>query len=207
MKTKHHGTSASGKPPRATRKSREMDIDLVCGTLTHSVVARILTLEAEGAIVDDGFMLLLEQSAAIINAAPGLGAHRARVGMRVTTAAGSYLARYRPGPDVAFVGTEVPVKGGRIDIAWRHPHLGTFFDEIKTSRHPQAVLAGDDLEQVSRYVRSGVVLHGSRFAGVRYIPLLNPSGAQFVHLTSGQIEVGPLADSVLDISALKGLAS
>lgn len=190
--------------PRRTRKQRDMDIDMICGTLTHRLTAAMLHLEqSDPGALRDYESALLENANAIVDAEPGLGAHRSRTNMRVVTAAAQYLRRYRPGAQVTFIGTEVGLPDGRVDIAWEHPTMGIFFDEMKTTRHHETRLVGEHLDQVERYVWAGRARYGSQFAGVRYIPLLNPANARWVTPIGDDIEVAPLAGTPLDFSTLR----
>jgi hypothetical protein len=192
--------------PRLSRKQRDMDIDLICGTLTHRLTARMLNLEqSDPGALNDYEAVLLEQANAIVTAEPGLGTHRSRTNMRVVTAAAQYLRRYRPNSQVLFIGTEVMVPDGRVDIAWEHPTLGVFFDELKTTRHHETRLVGGHLDQVEGYVWSGVARYGSRFAGVRYIPLLHPANARWVTARGDDVEVAQLGGTPVDFSALRGM--
>ena len=191
-----------GSAPRGSRTGKvatDMETDAIVGTLTHQLVARFLdiqaTLEAQGDT--DVPTALIEAGASLVAAVDGLGSHRSRVRLRVITSAGQYFHRFRPPATVTFLGTEVNVREGVVDIAWQHPTLGVFFDELKTSRRCTGPISPDVDDQLRRYARSGADQLGDRFIGVRYIPLLNPAGSMLVGPRDGDITMTPLSATPL----------
>lgn len=204
MSTKHRASKSAKSAVTLTQTDGTPvlpTLDQVAGRLTHSLIAVALTFLASGQ-VDDLPMLLLREGALVVNAEPGLGAHRSRVRIRVVTAAGRYLHQYRPLAPVTFQGAEEPVDGGRVDLAWLHPTVGVFYDEVKTTRH-HGSLSARDRDQLKRYATAGTSAHGTRFAGVRYLPLLNPAGAQLATLDErGGLVLAPLASTPLAFGPL-----
>lgn len=190
--------SPSG-PRRLGRNQVDMEIDSVVGSLTHRLVGQVLEDAACGSISRAGDLAgaIIGLGAELIAARPDLGPHAARVRMRVITAAGQYLQRYRPGGEVEFLGTEVPVRDGIVDIAWRHPQVGVFFDELKTNRRYHECLTPAAQEQLERYARSGAAEYGHRFYGVRYIPLLNPNAAVVAQAEGSAVTITPLSQTPL----------
>lgn len=95
-----------------------------------------------------------------------------------------YLARYAPGPDARYLGTEIAYdlegERGRIDLAWLVPDLGVVIDEIKTQSWTNLAVDDEMLAQVHRYRRFGISEWGDAFAGVRFLPLRFPSEMRFV---------------------------
>lgn len=197
----------SSSKPRLTRKRRDMDIDSTCGTLTHQLVASILTLEysSGGAALSD--TLIIERANEIVRNTQHLGSHGPRILMRVATASAVYLKRYRPSSECVFAGAEVVTGDGRVDLAWCDPTDHIFFDELKTSRRPESTLGGKHLEQVSRYAQDGRRAHGNRFLGVRYIPLLNPAGARWISPAGDRVAVSDLASSPFPFAVCAGVLS
>lgn len=98
----------------------------------------------------------------------------------ISSNANVYLTQHAPDADAQFLGAEVPVEGGRIDLAWFVPDLGVVIDELKTVR--QVHLHADNLgiQQCHRYVDAGVKEWGDLFAGVRYLPLAHPDQALYI---------------------------
>lgn len=188
---------------------------MMCGSLTHALIARMLARESypggDPAAFEDAILL---EARELLAANRSLGTHRARSHIRIVTAAGQYLHRYRPGPAATFYGSEVTLGQGRVDLLWHHPSVGVFADEVKTTRHTTADLPASHVDQVARYARDGWYRFGTGFAGVRYLPLLHPSSARWVsvdvdehahEVDGGQVGVvvRPLAGSPLDVTALR----
>ena len=115
-----------------------------------------------------------------------------------------YLTRFAPVPSCEFIGAEVDVDNGQVDLVWRHADGRVFFDELKTNRvqvdvQPTGVLA----EQSSRYASAGRRRFGDAFAGVRIVPVLYPSRALLASEVDGAVRIRPLAESPLAIDALR----
>lgn len=194
---------------RVWKARSDVETDAVVGTLTHRLVAAVLREQQEGAVPvgSDVAAALIEMGSGVVAAVPDLGSHRSRVRLRVITCAGQYLNRFRPPVDVEFVGSEVPVREGVVDLVWRHPTLGVFFDELKTTRRAAATLSPTAAEQVRRYARSGVAEWGEVFAGVRFIPLLHPASALLAVPAGEDVDLVPLAGSALSTCSIVGWAA
>ncbi len=141
------------------------------GDRTHRICALVL---ATGIETDR-----LERTGQIVGAARQvLSQHpigrRARAALvECSSAAACYINRFAPGDDWEFLGSEVQLGDGRIDLGFRH--RGTdqrLIDEIKVGmgRHLDASLR----PQVDRYVDAGVEKWGDAFAGVRMCALSAP---------------------------------
>lgn len=98
----------------------------------------------------------------------------------IASNANAYLTQYAPGPDANFLGAEIEVEGGRIDLAWFVPDLGIVVDEIKTVRQVHLRTDNPGIAQCHRYVDAGLAQWGDQFAGVRYLPLSHPADALFI---------------------------
>lgn len=86
--------------------------------------------------------------------------------------AAAYLRRYAPVEPWTLLGCEFDTGNGRVDLAWQHTDTGqVFYDEIKTTNRPVAVLPSEWLDQVARYAAAGADQHCDSFAGVRLVPL------------------------------------
>ena len=186
---------------RAQRWNR---IDSIAGSLTHRAVGMALqAIETTPEL--DPFDATLLAAEHISTWQPDLGSHHSRVLMRVVTATGVYLNRFRPGNEALYLGSELTYPGGRIDVAWRIPGVGVFFDEIKTSRH--VGVNPDDEEQLRRYGSFGRAEYGSDFLGIRYLPLLNPSRSLLANLIGDALKLTPLADSPIHFTRDPGRAA
>ncbi|MCL2612398.1 MAG: hypothetical protein FWD95_04105 [Nocardioidaceae bacterium] len=97
----------------------------------------------------------------------------------IASNANVYLTRYAPGPDAQFLGAEIPVGDGRIDLAWFIPDFGVLVDELKTVRQVHMHADNPGITQCHGYVDAGLAEWGDLFAGVRYLPLSIPSQALF----------------------------
>lgn len=104
----------------------------------------------------------------------------------IASNANVYLTQYAPDADAQFLGAEVPVEGGRIDLAWFVPDLGIVVDELKTVRQVHLHADNPGVSQCHRYVDAGVKEWGDLFAGVRYLPLAHPKQALFIDATGAE---------------------
>lgn len=111
---------------------------------------------------------------------------------QITSMAGAYLFTYAPGPDAEYIGAELAFDGGRIDLAWFIPDFGIVVDELKTTAWVRLGVDAKMLEQAQAYRVFGVAEWGDMFAGVRFLPLLNPHEARFIDPNGG---VARLTDS------------
>ena len=207
--THENGPETAAVDALHERARREMELDAVVGTLTHRLVAEMVHAQESGVIRNDDDLAttLIEYGSRIVYATPGLGSHRAKVRIRVVTLAGRYLQQFRPPPEVRFLGTEMTVDQGVVDIAWQHPDLGVFYDELKTTRHWSATHSPTTREQVERYVQSGVALHGDCFTGVRLIPMHHPQSAALATPDGSAVKYAPLSGSVLDFPSTLGVTA
>lgn len=96
-----------------------------------------------------------------------------RARTRVTALTLQYLREFLPPAPVVFLGTELAAGRGRVDLAWQHPTVGVWFDELKTWRHTQVGFDDDTWTQVHRYLDAGTTTYGETFAGLRLLTLGN----------------------------------
>lgn len=111
---------------------------------------------------------------------------------QISSMTGAYLFKYAPGPEAQYLGSEISFDGGRIDLAWSIPGFGVVIDELKTTAWVRLGVDATMLEQSQRYRTYGADKWDELFAGVRFLPLLNPHEARFIDSTG---TVHRLADS------------
>lgn len=160
------------KLPKELSGYRPQDVGLV----THATVA----------ILAPALPILNRDELAerVMDVAGGLlsgGNHNRRRVLMLTAAghAATYLRRFAPNEPWELLGCEFDTGSGVTDLAWRH--VGTnvvFFDELKTHNRPQSRIASRVMTQVKKQSMGGQEQFGSRFGGVRLIPLGS------LHLTS-----------------------
>lgn len=178
--------------PGASQTHNRTSWDSRLGMIAHRSIGEI-AVEAQALSLPERIVLVRSHVAGSMVNERNLG-RKDKATVRVIGLVSSYLRWYLPPIGVAFVGAEVVLGGGRVDLAWEHPISGVFFDELKTWRHHQATLDAETYAQVHRYLDAGLALHGERFAGVRLLTLGSTTGC--VAVTSrGSVE--PLAASAL----------
>lgn len=121
--------------------------------------------------------------------------------IRVASAVSTYLQRLRPLDGAEYLGAEIQVADGRIDLGWSHPTAGVFFDEIKSSQQSLIVRDKDTIAQCVKYIRAGLDLYGDNFAGVRLILLAARQASVWVDRHEN---FHPLGDSPLAVDLLRG---
>jgi hypothetical protein len=141
---------------------RDQSLDCEVGRRVHKLVG--LALER-----GEGPAALVSLSAEVFTSWPTTRALAPSARLKVVTAAAVYLGRCVP-EGYELVGVEEPVGGGVADLLWRK-RGGTriLIDEMKTGSSEPGDLAVS--LQVERLFRGGVAQWGSRFAGVRVLPL------------------------------------
>lgn len=142
------------------------------GRCAHTVIATVL---AEGLEAERGCRVqqILRVTREVLADYPIKARVRA-VLMECSTASATYLARFALPQGWYFLDSEIPLEGGRADIAYAHESDGrVLLDEIKTGRgrHGEARLR----TQIDRYVLAGRERWGSRFVGVRLCAVSQPS--------------------------------
>lgn len=147
------------------------------GSATHAAIAHVAA-EAQQVSPQTRSALLHDIVPTLVNDQRFGRLDRAR--LRVTSLATAYLTGYLPAPPAAFLGAEVRVAGGRVDLAWQREGIGAWFDEIKTWRTVPACLDEKTTSQIGRYLAGGQAMFGSSFAGVRLLLLGNSSSCLWV---------------------------
>jgi hypothetical protein len=79
----------------------------------------------------------------------------------------------------SFLGSEVHVGGGRVDLLWRHGS-SVLVDEVKTGSARQMRLARTST-QIDQYLSTGSEVWGEQFLGVRLLCLSDPGQSLFIH--------------------------
>lgn len=169
------------------------EVDRLTGTLTHQVVQTVLTKTWPRHLEQDLPLLVISEAVAAVKSSPTPGNQQRRTILRVASGASSYLVRYCPPAPVEFLGAEYPLEDGRLDLLWQCSDGLVIFDELKTSRH--AGISQADRAQVSEYALAGHRRFGAQFAGVRYLPLKQPQGAQLFTTDGRSVTERPLSDS------------
>ena len=180
-------STASPSRDRAARDSR-------VGVLVHRVIGEVA--DATRAMpLADAVRLVGEAAERLVPVQRGA----TRTRQQVASHAARYVTQFLPGPASEFLGAEVSVGRGRVDLAWSHPVHGVWFDEIKTWRHAGMAWDGATHDQIGRYVEAGRAMFGDQFAGVRLI--VTGHSQDSVHIDALG-EVTPLLRSTLAPRAL-----
>ncbi len=176
--------------------------DARLGAITHAIVGILAPLAVEMTAAERSSMLADLVRARVVGREFGrLDGPR----IRVTGLVSQYLSVFSLAAQAEFVGTEVGVAGGRVDLVWRHPDAGFVVDEVKTSRLvPRRGFDAETEDQVTRYVAAGITKWGSEFVGVRLITLGNRESC-LAFLPDGSVV--PLDRSPLSLRALAGRAA
>jgi len=99
----------------------------------------------------------------------------------------TYLWWMLPDPQWRYVGAELHLGAGRVDLAWADESDRIMFDEVKTGSTPVQVMGVR--RQVTAYRDAAKALHGPRFTGIRVLSLRDPRSSWWL---PAQGEAGPL---------------
>lgn len=179
----HQKDGMDGRSPRDTVE--RLSYDAKIGTITHDVIA-VVADPARGLDLEGRAVLVEEAVASRIRGQRDLG-RGDKTAIRVTGLVSQYLARFLPPDSAAFLGAEVAASGGRVDLAWRLPGFGAWFDELKTWRGTGEIFDDATMLQVYRYLDHGFDVYGDLFRGVRVVTLGNVHAARLV-TPSGAIQ-------------------
>lgn len=116
----------------------------------------------------------------------------------VTSVVIQYLTTDLP-KTARFLGAERPVAAGIVDLAWEHPTVGVFFDELKTWNHVPVPIDEATTAQLCRYLDAGIAEFGGAFRGVRLLTLRQRQHCQWYGPAG---EITPLRESPLSGQAL-----
>lgn len=166
-----HGRPTIGRRTSAAEPVQEHATAL--GSVAHQLIAELVTDLRDR-----------DEPAVLIDlwARAGRLATRERFGSRARAArisaagaAATYRRYFLPTPDWTILGVELPIDGGRVDIAWEGPGSVIVFDEIKLAfGRSRARGAGPTDRQVRGYLAHGEAAFGERFGGVRLLLLGAP---------------------------------
>ncbi len=109
-------------------------------------------------------------------AAPMSVNHGAR--QRAACAVASYFSRFFR-EEWQFVGAELGLDTGRVDLGWQTPTGQFVLDELKMGGLGDVVDDAATIAQVARYAEAAHARWGEQFAGVRLLPLTSPGRALF----------------------------
>ncbi|PKW25747.1 hypothetical protein [Phycicoccus duodecadis] len=146
--------------PTHERRNRDGRV----GVLVHRVIGEVVD-SARALPVTDALRMVGDTVERTVPATRGSAAIR----LRVQSHAARYVTHFMPGHECTFLGAEVRVERGRVDLAWSHPDHGVWFDEVKTWRHAGMSWDAQTWDQVDRYMKAGTAQFGARFAGVRLV--------------------------------------
>ncbi len=154
------------------------------GIAAHAVVAEALS----AGTVPSGTQLLKMARRHLVDV-PG----PARLGLaqQVATCVSRYLRFERPPGPWRFIGAEIRLGSGRVDLVWAAPDGRVLIDELKTGSG--FILTSSVTQQLVRYAADGRDVYGHAFAGVRCVLPFAPDRSLFVD-ASGRCT--PLAHTV-----------
>jgi len=143
------------------------------GRLEHALVA---TLAARFPVDDETVDQTVE---ALVRASVQAPVHRIGLRARLRSTWWRYADAFPPSSGSRFLGSEVAVPGGRLDLLWRSPSGLLFADENKTG----ALLYPLDrpaVGQARRQLQGALVTYGAEFAGIRILSFAAPWESLFL---------------------------
>lgn len=165
-------------PAKRSKADPDERFDILVGDRAHRTIGHVLAgaplPESRAAFA----MRVLDATREVIDAHPAATDRKRALLIGTSTYASAYLRRFKPNPPWLFVGSEVTVATGRVDLVFQNEQTAEFIvDEIKAgaSRAGQTTAR----EQVLRYIAGGVEAWGSFFIGVRLLWLASPHSSQF----------------------------
>lgn len=157
--------------------TRSAQYDSRVGALTHRVLAE--NMAALRGLAAAQQRKVLRQAADALPVNRNLG-RQDKAKFTVDGYCIQYLKHHLPPGDVKFLGGEVTLGTGRVDLLWRTPDAYVFADEIKTSRQPVNDIDTRIQDQIRRYLLAGRSRYGSHFLGIRLLSLGNALGCQWL---------------------------
>lgn len=152
---------------RDETRARSMTV----GHIIHAIVAEMLR---HGRGLDKELLAECVREATSQFAPIERRAHK----MRIAGCVFGYFRRLLPPEQWLFIGAEINLGNGRIDLLWTNSSDQIMIDELKTGHSP-FLGAGRAEDQISRYVADGVSQWGKKFIGVRVLVPLNPQSSIF----------------------------
>ncbi|MGZ6771748.1 MAG: PD-(D/E)XK nuclease family protein, partial [Mycobacteriaceae bacterium] len=141
------------------------------GSLTHQVIAHLAarTLSPDVETI----------RRSVREAFPHLGenegrAHKQNIAGRVRT----YFTQLLPPTDFSYVGSELHLGQGRVDLLWRNGSGTLLIDEVKTGLG-FLLDCTPNRQQAQRYLADGLAAHGPALAGVRLLSTDMPAKSLF----------------------------
>lgn len=125
-------------------------------------------------------------AAKVFAAAPLPQNHAAR--QRAACATAAYFSIFRPA-GWTFLGSEVDLGTGRVDLVWETPEGRVIIDEVKMAGSGDQVDDPATVAQVRRYCTAAAESFGERFAGVRLLPLAAPGRALWCTPDGGRVRL------------------
>jgi hypothetical protein len=132
-------------------------------------------------------------TARLFAAAPMTLNHGSR--QRTACAVAAYFVRFLR-PNWRFLGAEVSLGTGRVDLVWELVGERRVIDEVKLGSLGEAIEDKATLAQVDRYRQVGTERWGAQFAGVRLLPLASPGRALFFPPEGVRV---PLSDAPVEV--------
>lgn len=177
------GTRATTAAPAATasveeRSSTEPTFAAEVGVRVGMVIASLVARKRRTLGYHLGEVLLAATNAAFEERPMQRQAKAAR--QRVAGLAAVYYRNFLPPADWVFLGAELPLRGGRVDLAWELPDRRVIVDELKAVGYSDRLLLPETRVQVERYLAAGAERWGGRFAGMRLIALGAPYHSLYV---------------------------
>ena len=176
----------SGEEPRglAALDRPILDGDLqqtLIGRRLHAVIAGVCA-EGHGGLIRDR----VREACLDLVRREEVGWHRRSITQRIESYAQIYFAFFGPPPDWHFLGAELSVADGLLDLAWESARAEVLYDEVKSGGYRAPVIEARHREQIERYRRDGVTRFGSRFRGVRLLVLGAPYASRLLR-PSGEL--------------------
>lgn len=125
-------------------------------------------------------------AAKVFAAAPIPQNHAAR--QRAACATAAYFSIFHP-VGWTFLGSEVDLGSGRVDLVWERPDGRVVVDEVKMAGAGDQVDDPSTVAQVRRYCTAATESFGERFAGVRLLPLAAPGRALWCTPDGGRVRL------------------
>lgn len=163
--------SVCGQASDTTQQEETMARSMTVGTLTHQAIARIAAMTLQ----PSQDLITKEANAELTAFRPiEMRAHR----QNIAGAVSAYFWHLLPPPHWLFMGSEVHLGLGRIDLLWLHSDGWWLVDEVKVG-HGTGLGTRETTEQVDKYSAAGTDMWGNDFAGVRVLTTGDPSRSIF----------------------------
>jgi hypothetical protein len=160
----------AGKNQQAGKGAMASERDKLIGQRVHALVAAYLR---SGKVPTSREVWVAASKVFNLKPLPQNAACRQRAACAVS----AYFSMFHR-PDWEFLGAEVALGTGRVDIVWElSPEGLVVIDEVKVAGFSDQVDEPATVAQLERYCEAGARVFGERFAGVRLLPLAAPGRA------------------------------